>query len=426
MNDEKTISENELLKIETRQLHTLLRFGALVNSSLNIEDVLGTAMKWAEDFTGAQASTIYELDEEADELFIRVARGDKKHLIKNLRLKVGEGIAGHVVLKKAPLIINDTSSDKRFSPKFDTITGFRTRSMICVPLIHKGKITGVIQVLNKKDGKGFTKHDLQLLLGISYQVAVAIENAKLYSRLNKKFELTEEELKRTQEKLLRAERLSAMGNLVQGLAHEIRNPIMTIGGFAKRVQELTDDNKVIKYMSIILDESARLEEILRKIKLFLEVQEPSFESESIYSIVDELEEKYLPLAKEKGVGFEISIPPQLPQIEMDSSQISVAISCLLDNAFDATAEGDSIKLSISQENSILKLQVEDTGRGISQDERDLVFDPFYTSKTRGVGLGLPIVHQIVNNHGGEIKLKSNPGEGTQVSIIIPSSGGKRA
>jgi signal transduction histidine kinase len=199
---------------------------------------------------------------------------------------------------------------------------------------------------------------------------------------------------------------------------------MTIGGFARRIKELTPDDKIKKYMDIILDESSRLEELLSKIRLLLDIQEATHDKESIHAITDDLISSYTELAREKGIKFQFSIEEDIPDVLMDSSQISIALSCLLDNAFEATPEGKSIKLSISHENDMLKIEVIDFGKGIPEDEIDAIFDPFFTSKTRGVGLGLTIVHQIVKNHNGEIKVKSTIGKGTRFTIFIPVLGEK--
>ena len=133
--------------------------------------------------------------------------------------------------------MQDVTRDKIFSNKFDSKTGFETRSMLCVPLILRDKSIGALQVLNKRSGQPFTDADLELLTSMSRQIAVSLDNAKLYRRLEKKFKLTEKELRTTQEKLIRSERLAAMGNLVKGVAHEIRNPITTIGGFSSRLKK---------------------------------------------------------------------------------------------------------------------------------------------------------------------------------------------
>jgi GAF domain-containing protein len=236
-----------------RGIDTILKFGTLINSSLNIEDVLDQAMKWAEDFMGAEASSVYELDKERNEIFIRLARGEKREPVRGIRLKVGEGVSGWVVKNGRPVVSQDVREEKRFSDKYDKQTGFKTHSMICVPLIVKDEPIGALQVINKKSKKPFTQADFKLLTGMAQQIAVALENAKLYQRLEEDFALTTQELKITQEKLFRSERLMAMGHLVQGVAHEIRNPIMTIGGFTQRLKkELGKDHSLQKYVDIII------------------------------------------------------------------------------------------------------------------------------------------------------------------------------
>ena len=144
------MDKNRYKDIHQRELDTILKFSALINSSLNITEVLDNAMKWAEEFIDAEASSVYELDEEKNELFIRLARGEKKSLIEGITLKLGEGIAGTVVQTGKPITIQDVNKDKRFSDKFDRLTGFQTRSMICVPMLLRDRPIGAIQDEQKK------------------------------------------------------------------------------------------------------------------------------------------------------------------------------------------------------------------------------------------------------------------------------------
>jgi signal transduction protein with GAF and PtsI domain len=267
------------LKEETREvlyrkeLTAILRSASLINSSLDIEDVLDRAMKWAEEFMNAEASSVYQLDEKNQELFVRLARGEKKDPIRRITLKVGEGVAGHVVQTGKPMVIQDVSKEERFSDKFDKITGFTTRSILCVPLLLRNAPLGALQVINKKTGEPFSRADLELLYAIAQHVAIAMENANLYKRLEESNDMTTQELRITQQKLIRSERLAAMGNLVQGVAHEIRNPVMTIGGFSQRIKkELGSNEKIGKYVDIIIDETNRLENLVRRIREFAEVQ----------------------------------------------------------------------------------------------------------------------------------------------------------
>lgn len=403
-----------------RELETILRFTALINSSLRIEDVLNYAMEWAEEFMDAEASTVYELDEEKSELFIRIARGEKKESVEKIKFELGQGISGHVVQTGQPMVIQDVRKEKRFSPKFDSITGFRTRSMICVPLILRGKTIGALQVLNKKSGDLFTQIDVELLTTMSQQIAVAMENAKLYRRLEKRFELNARELKTAQDKLILSERLVAMSHLVQGVAHEIRNPVTTIGGFARRIKKiLKKDPEVDKYLSAILEESERLESLVRQVHEYTSVLAATFALDDIRATLHEVVNKFEPIAQQQGVSLVTKIDESLPLTRMASAQIMTALSNIMENALESMPNGGELVLEAKQRNSQLFIKILDTGYGIRQEYLNSVYDPFFSSKTHGAGLGLAVVYQIVKNHDGEITIQSQKGNGTSVAIQLP-------
>jgi len=403
-----------------RELKTILRFGALINTRLNIETVLDHAMEWAEEFMAAEASTVYELDEATGELFVRLARGDKKTPIQGIRLRVGEGIAGHVVKTAQPLVVQDVHEDSRFSDKYDRITGFRTRAMICAPLIVRGRPIGALQVINKKSGGSFSDSDLELLTAAAQQIAVALENAKLYQRLQRKFQLTEQELKKTQKRLLRSERLSAMGHLVQGVAHEIRNPIMTIGGFARRIKSKSVcEESLDRYADIILEETARLETLVQQVREFAEVQMSQKSLNRIEAVIEELVPKIEAIAGPAGAEVSIDMDDDIPPVEMDCSQMARALLNIAQNGIDAMPSGGELTIRVQKEDRFLSMSVSDTGRGIPEEQLESVYNPFVTSKTRGGGLGLTMAHRIIQNHGGEMRLESTVGQGTTVTMRIP-------
>jgi signal transduction histidine kinase len=407
-------------KTSKRELDTILRFGSLINSSLNIEDVLDHAMKWAEEFMDAEASSVYELDRERNEIFIRLARGEKREPVRGIRLNVGEGIAGWVVKTGRPVVTQDVKKDKRFSDKYDKKTGFKTTSMICVPLIAKDESIGALQVINKKSQKPFTQADFRLLTGMAQQIAVAMENAKLYQRLEEDFALTTQELKITQEKLIRSERLMAMGHLVQGVAHEIRNPIMTIGGFAQRLKkELDEDQGLQKYVDAILKEAIRLEKLVKQVREFMNVQSATLSMDKISPVVDEVIKIFKPLAQRHKVKIVKEIDGDTPLIKMDSAQMVTALSNVVENALESMSGGGTLTLGVNRQNNDVLITVRDTGCGIAAEQLDAIYDPFVTSKTRGAGLGLTMVHQIIMNHQGEIKISSQLENGTIVLLRLP-------
>ncbi len=407
--------------IHHRELTALLKSSALINSSLQTNDVLNFAMKAAEEFMEAEASSVFELDPEKGDISVRLARGEKGLSMKSKRLQPGEGIAGWVIQNGKPMIVEDVQKDARFSDRFDKETGFATRSLICVPLIIRGRTTGALQVLNKKDGNSFTEEDTELLNALAQQIAVALDNAKLYQRLQENFELTEQELKITQRKLLRSERSAAIANLVQGIAHEVRNPIMSIGGFATRMKaDLAEDSRLQKYLDIILSETSRLEKLVRDVKEIAEMQTVHLEPTDVKKLLARVIEEFSSDMSRQAVRLKADIGEDLPTINLDQEQISRALTNIIQNSIEALHEGGTLKLEAKELDSTIQIVVEDSGVGIDEDKLDSVLDPFVSSKTTGAGLGLTMVYQIVTNHRGEIDIKSSGGKGTIVSLELPT------
>ena len=425
--EESSRKEETREALYRRELATILRSSALINSSLNLEQVLDNAMKWAEDFMGAEASTVYELDDRSNELVVRLARGEKNGPpLGRVTLKVGEGIAGTVVKTGKPMVIQDVSQEKKFNDKIDRLTGFRTKSAICVPLLLRNRPIGALQVINKKSGEPFFRSDLEILFAIAQHVSIAMENASLYRRLEESFAVTTQELRITQEKLIRTERLACMSNLVQGVAHEIRNPITTIGGFARRIKkELGDNRKLEKYVDIILDETARLENIVKRVQDFTETQSYSPSPTSIEPLVEEVLNASMPQANQLGVRIVKEMAPDLPQVRLDSSQLSVALANLVENALEAMPQGGTLNLKVLREDRSLVITIKDTGCGIPKDQLTAIYDPFVTSKAKGAGLGLTLVNQVVSNHHGDIRITSEVQKGTVVIIRLPLDGAVR-
>jgi len=406
--------------IHRRELTALLKSSALINSSLHTDDVLNFAMKVAEEFMEAEASSVFELNPDRGDISVRLARGEKGVLIASKRLRTGEGIAGWVIKNGKPMIVEDVKKEHRFSDRFDRETGFTTRSLICVPLAIRGRITGALQVLNKKNGNSFTGEDAELLTALAQQIAVAIDNSRLYQRLQENFELTEQELKLTQRQLLRSERSAAIANLVQGVAHGVRNPIMSIGGFAMRMKtELGEDSRLQKYLDIILGETSRLEKLVQDVKEIAEMKTVHLQKIDVKGLLTKVVEEFSPIMSRQDIRLEADIDGGLPSMNLDREQISRALRNIIQNSIEALPEGGMIKMEAKELGSVIRIVVEDSGEGIDEDKLDSVLDPFVTSKTTGAGLGLTMVHQIVTNHRGELDIQSSGRDGTTVSLELP-------
>jgi diguanylate cyclase (GGDEF)-like protein len=173
-------TELQILQIENQRLHRVLETNAIITSSLNLEVVLDTLMGKAKEVMNAEASSLMLVDDEKQELYFHTVKGEKSEVLKQLRLKLGEGISGWVAKEGESVLVEDCSKDPRFSKKADNLSQFVTRSMMCVPLKVSRKILGTVQVLNKADGNLFNKSDLKIFEMLANQAAIAIENARLH------------------------------------------------------------------------------------------------------------------------------------------------------------------------------------------------------------------------------------------------------
>jgi len=404
----------------SKEIEALVELSSMINSSLDIVEVLNHAMAFVEKLIGAQGSSIFEIDDTTNELFFRILSGHETHTFREIRMKMGEGIAGWVARTGEPLIVPDTEKDTRFSPKIDLITGFKTRSIIALPIRNKGRLTGVLELVNKRGGDPFNQEDLEFLTIAANQIGIAMVNAKLYERLQERFDLTQAELKKAQEQLLRSERLSALAELSQGVAHEVRNPVMSIGGFARRLKTKLNHDKTLEgYVDIILEESARLERMVKDIEHYTAMPEPDIQEIKLSILLQYALSIWEQEPAAQHIQIDLTPPPEDPSIYLDKGQIALALINLFRNAADAMPHGGTILVSISWEGEYLTINVKDNGPGIGPEDLPRIFDPFFTAKPQGSGLGLTTVNRIVNDHRGQVKVWSKPGEGTEFKLYLP-------
>lgn len=192
------VLENARLFLETErrvgQLATLMDLSTVINSTLERKEVLRRAMEAATRLMGCEVGSLLLIDQESRELVFEVALGEKGDRVREICLKLGEGIAGWVAERGEPLLVSDAYKDLRFSPRADERSKFTTRNMLCVPVRSKGRVIGVLQAINKLHGDGFLPEDIGLFESLANQVAIAIENASLYEEVRETFLSTAEAL----------------------------------------------------------------------------------------------------------------------------------------------------------------------------------------------------------------------------------------
>jgi signal transduction histidine kinase len=255
--------------------------------------------------------------------------------------------------------------------------------------------------LSHKFNKDIYSHeDIELLSTLANQMAIAIENARLY-----------EDLKRSKSYMRRADRLASLGTLTAGLAHEIRNPLVAIKTFTQLLPErLNDEEFLNKFLGIASGEVDRIALLINELLEFAKPSEPKLELENITTILDGMILLISTEAKKKQINVIKNYALGLPPVQIDREQIKQVFLNILLNAIEATPEDGSITVktrSFMKPGGEPYIQIEftDTGCGIPPEKLEEIFNPFFTTRSAGSGLGLSISHQIVEDHKGKSEKK---------------------
>jgi two-component system NtrC family sensor kinase len=234
-----------------------------------------------------------------------------------------------------------------------------------------------------------------------------------------------EELKSSQDRLIQAEKLASLGRLTADVAHEIRNPLTAVGGFARRLYKIATGAKEKEYAEIMLDEVDRLEKILRDVLTFSRDARSHLERNDLREVVQDALKIYEDLFAEQSIGVEVRTQEGILPVLIDKDQVRQALRNLINNAIDAMPKGGALTVLAGREelNDVIYmfLRVSDSGPGIATEDLPLIFEPFFTTKTsvHGTGLGLSITRKIMEEHGGFIKAENVAGGGSAFTLYFP-------
>ncbi len=337
----------------------------------------------------------------------------------SISLKRTDDVVVRSILEKRPIIV----SDAKANPHVDAVmkrTLMGDDQFACIPIIGLDRPLGAILVDNVFNKKAIREEDLVLLTAFANQAGLAIQNSIAYA--NK--ERINRELREAQAKLLQQAKLVGLGEMAAEMAHEIRNPLVTIGGFARRISEAAgDDSKLQRYSRIVVKEVIKLEHTLQNILAFPREIPPNFSlvdfngviRDTLGLVIDDLAVKKIVLRTE----FAETIGP----VEADPDQLRQVFLNLFYNAVQAMEGGGELTvITTAQEiGSIpyVRAEVRDTGPGLAPDIIGSIFKPFFTTKKSGTGLGLAITHKIVTNHGGNIDIINRPEGGASFIVDFP-------
>ncbi|MCF6156599.1 MAG: PAS domain-containing protein [Candidatus Brocadia sp.] len=320
------------------------------------------------------------------------------------------------VKTKKPILEKDAFHNPKSNKKF--VSMINANEFVCVPLVVKDEAIGVICADNVYSHKPITEEQVELLSIFANRAALAIANAEAYEKLEEKIQ----QLKDTQERLIRSERLAVIGNMAAYIAHEIRNPLVTVGGFARAILRDSINNKQTRQnIEIIVEEVGRLEKILANIMDFSKPveQAPVKVLTQINEILENTCSLMDPYFKNNRIQLIKKLDTTIPKINIDPTQIKQVFLNLIKNAVESMTDGGTLIIETMVENEYVKINISDTGGGMTIEAMQNIFMPFFTTKVDGTGVGLAVSRKIVEDHQGYIKMKSSLHEGTTFSVFLP-------
>ena len=417
--------------LDSKKLGTALEIGAVVNSTIQLDEVVSLIIKHVNRVVGSVSSTLLFLDEKTNELIFTVPIGPKKDQFKDVRVPAGKGIAGWVAEREKPLLIQNAEADPRYNSEFDRTNGSEAKTILCLPLKAKSKLIGVLELINKLDGTPFNEEDSLLLSIFAYQATVAIENARLYDEL--KASLLEEV--QIQKKMAKYEKVEALGQMASSVAHEFNNLLMHIQGQASLM--LLDMDKSHPYyerLKSIEQSVMRGSDVSKQLLGYARDGKRDVKKIDLNDIVEKTSEAFGRTKNEVKIyrKYQTNVRP----VEADQGQMEHMLLNLYRNAWEAMPGGGNLFLEVEnvcldeefvesyhlEPGDFVKVTVKDTGLGMDKASQEKIFDPFFTTKetVRGTGLGLASAYGIIKNHRGIIKVQSKQGEGTTFSIYLPA------
>ena len=401
-----------------RILHAVAQ---VINASLDVDEVLTTALDELTHVTGHEMSSLHLLSEDGQQLHLKGARRLSPTLREvNLVLPVGKGQIGGVAKTGVTLILKNATDDPTLLPEAREAMGRdRIRGLVCVAIHSRGRILGAL-TLGRQTLDPFTEREVALVEATADQIGIALDNARLYSETRKQLE----DLRRTQAQLIHAEKLSAVGQLASGVAHEINNPLTTILGQTHLLltqQQLTDH--VRERLNVIGEETARAARIVQNLLLFSRYYPP----ERHLCLLEDQVRRVLDLKAYQLQQDDVQVVTEFescPPLHADPHQLQQVLLNLVQNAHQAIckqAPPRVLTVRISTPPKLAVVAVLDNGPGIAPEALPRVFDPFFTTKPpgEGSGLGLSVSYGIVTEHGGRLRAENRPEGGAAFYIELP-------
>jgi two-component system NtrC family sensor kinase len=414
---EKRRAEDEMRR-RNRELNALNAMAVVAAQSFDLDEILNLTLRQVVTLFGAESGTVFLSDSDNTTYRRRAAWGprsrDKRHAAE---VAFTEGFGDLVMRSRAEVVTAEYVP--HLPPNVaEFLRSDADRSWIWVLFWGKDAPVGIMGLCSHLAYE-YSSNDENLLVAISRQLATTIEKVRLYEETCRAYE----DLRKTQEQLLQSEKMSAVGQLIAGVAHELNNPLTAILGYAELLESEGLNNRAQDYVSKLFKQAQRTHRVVQNLLSFARQRTPQREEVDIRKVLDETLALRDYDLKTNNIRVELETPSEPATVVADPHQIEQVFLNILNNAVDAileTGRTGSVKIRVYNQNGHICAQFTDDGPGLKDPKR--IFDPFYTTKSvgKGTGLGLSICYGIVKEHGGDITANNAPEGGAVIEVKLPA------
>jgi len=415
---EKKRSEDEMRR-RNRELNALNAMAVIATQSFDLDEILNLTVRQVISLFGAETGSVYLAAEPEGTYRRRAGWGPRSEArVRMSEVVFAEGLGDLVMRSRAEVVTQDFLPHLP-SAVVEFICADRLPYWIWVVLWSKDKPIGIMGIASKEN-RHYSSNDENLLVAISRQLATTIEKVQLYEETCRAYE----DLRRTQEQLLQSEKMSAVGQLISGVAHELNNPLTAILGYAQLLEGAGLDLRSADYVRKLFKQAQRTHRVVQNLLSFARQRKPQKQEVDLRKVLEEsitLREYDL---RVNNVTLEREFPDHIPSVVADPHQLEQVFLNVINNALDAMVEasgGGVLKVRVFRKDSYVCVEFDDNGPGLKDPTR--IFDPFYTTKSvgKGTGLGLSICYGIVKEHGGEIVARNRDEGGATIAVRLLAS-----
>ncbi|MBN8689760.1 MAG: GAF domain-containing protein [Armatimonadetes bacterium] len=404
-----------------RREQALMQIGNALDRADTEESLISQILDVAEEVLNFHSFTVFLLDRDRDEYILKGATGSLRAKVGEASYRAGEGLTGWVCQTGESLLLNKPQSDPRWVGKFTEIPSDQVASYLAVPIMLRGIPIGALRLLRGKNDNPlvdmrFTDDDLRLLESISDQTAAGLDRIG--------------SIRRT----IKVERMAAWGEMSAKSSHMIGNRMFALKGEVNELgfllKESSPDLHSIAEIHRNLEiQVLRIDELLQEFRDYVSASQVSLVRADLNFVVKESVTEVFP--KRSEVELQMELSEDIPEVELDVRKFRRSVSELVENALSYISSGNlTVRTRLATKDDIqisrmvphvqyAVIEVEDTGPGVPESQKDVIFQPFFSSRVKGMGLGLSIVKGIAEAHGGTVVERGVEGKGAKFVMLVP-------